>query len=230
MNSGSHRPIDVSKRPTPPSLILDEPQKTGGEHRLRRRLAVILIPCSAWTYFGYHNGSASIIWIYVLDAVDAYNQRLVKKIEVKGFEVKNPRGTRQVFVPGEYHHLAQETAGGQNVNWRSKLPEVNQSSNPVFLTWATTPILNPTKWNRRYKGTIIVGYWFSHKRYTVSTPTAWPCPGERWSVMFPKRTCAESKSGEPIISHFEREKHLFELGVKTLSLFFSRWSCRVPQI
>lgn len=31
--------------------------------------------------------------VYVLDAVDAFNKRLVKKIEVKGFEVKNLRGT-----------------------------------------------------------------------------------------------------------------------------------------
>lgn len=31
--------------------------------------------------------------IYVLDALDAFNKKLVKKIEVKGFEVKNFRGT-----------------------------------------------------------------------------------------------------------------------------------------
>ena len=31
--------------------------------------------------------------VYVLDALDAFNKRLVKKIEVKGFEVKNFRGT-----------------------------------------------------------------------------------------------------------------------------------------
>ena len=31
--------------------------------------------------------------MYVLDALDDYNKRLVKKIEVKGFEVKNFRGT-----------------------------------------------------------------------------------------------------------------------------------------
>ena len=31
--------------------------------------------------------------IYALDALDAYRQRLVKRIHVKGFEVKNLRGT-----------------------------------------------------------------------------------------------------------------------------------------
>lgn len=31
--------------------------------------------------------------VYVLDALDAYNKRLVKQIEVKGFDIKNLRGT-----------------------------------------------------------------------------------------------------------------------------------------
>ena len=34
-----------------------------------------------------------MVRLYVLDALDAFNKRLVKKIEVKGFEVKNFRGT-----------------------------------------------------------------------------------------------------------------------------------------
>lgn len=31
--------------------------------------------------------------VYVLDALDAYNMKLVKQIEVKGLEIKNLRGT-----------------------------------------------------------------------------------------------------------------------------------------
>ena len=31
--------------------------------------------------------------VYVLDAVDAYKEKLVKKIEVKGFSMRNFRGT-----------------------------------------------------------------------------------------------------------------------------------------
>ena len=37
--------------------------------------------------------------VYVLDALDAYNKRLVKKIEVKGFDINNLRGTdRYLFL------------------------------------------------------------------------------------------------------------------------------------
>ena len=37
--------------------------------------------------------------VYALDVLDACNKRLVKKIEAKGFEVKNLRGTdRYLFI------------------------------------------------------------------------------------------------------------------------------------
>ncbi len=39
--------------------------------------------------------------VYVLDALDAYNKRLVKRIEVKGFDIKNLRGTDSyLFLEG----------------------------------------------------------------------------------------------------------------------------------
>jgi type III restriction enzyme len=91
---GSRRPIDVIKA-NRPILILDEPQKMGGD-KTQKALAnfdpLFCLNYSA-THIQHHN------LVYVLDAVDAYNKRLVKKIEVKGFEVKNLRGTdRYLFL------------------------------------------------------------------------------------------------------------------------------------
>lgn len=44
------------------------------------------------THKNHHNE------VYVLDALDAYNKKLVKKIQVKGFEIHNLRGTdRYIF-------------------------------------------------------------------------------------------------------------------------------------
>ena len=85
---GSRRPIDViaSNRPI---IILDEPQKMGGnvtQKTLKNFNPLFCLNYSA-THAVKHNT------VYVLDALDAYNKRLVKKIEVKGFEVKNFRGT-----------------------------------------------------------------------------------------------------------------------------------------
>ena len=85
---GSRRPIDVIKANNP-ILILDEPQKMGGtttQVALKNFNPLFCLNYSA-THAQHHN------LVYALDAVDAYNQRLVKKIEVKGFKVKNFRGT-----------------------------------------------------------------------------------------------------------------------------------------
>src|SRR5690606_35190629 len=85
---GSRRPIDVIKA-NRPILILDEPQKMGGE-KTQKALANFN-PLFCLNYSATHTQQHNLV--YVLDAVDAYNERLVKKIEVKGFELKNLRGT-----------------------------------------------------------------------------------------------------------------------------------------
>lgn len=84
----SRRPIDVIAK-NRPILILDEPQKMGGtatQESLQKFNPLFVINYSA-THRDQHN------LVYVLDALDAYNQKLVKKIEVKGFQIKNLRGT-----------------------------------------------------------------------------------------------------------------------------------------
>ena len=85
---GSRRPIDVIKA-NRPIIILDEPQKMGGE--VTQKALKNFNPLFCLNYSATHAKQHNLV--YVLDALDAYNKRLVKKIEVKGFEVKNFRGT-----------------------------------------------------------------------------------------------------------------------------------------
>lgn len=84
----TRRPIDVIAA-TRPIIILDEPQKLGGaatQASLQRFRPLFTVNFSA-THKEAHN------LVYVLDALDAYNMKLVKQIEVKGLEIKNLRGT-----------------------------------------------------------------------------------------------------------------------------------------
>ncbi|HAT1712440.1 TPA: DEAD/DEAH box helicase family protein [Legionella pneumophila] len=84
----SRRPIDVIKA-NRPILILDEPQKMeGGKtlNSLEEFNALMVLRYSA-THKTTHNK------IYRLDALDAYNQKLVKKISVRGITVKGLSGT-----------------------------------------------------------------------------------------------------------------------------------------
>lgn len=85
---GSRRPIDVIKA-NRPIIILDEPQKMGGD--VTQKALKNFNPLFALNYSATHAKRHNLV--YVLDALDAFNKRLVKKIEVKGFEVKNFRGT-----------------------------------------------------------------------------------------------------------------------------------------
>ena len=85
---GSRRPIDVIAA-NRPIVIQDEPQKMGGkatQDGIKR-----FHPLACLNYSATHKDRHDTV--YVLDALDAYNQRLVKRIEVKGFELKNMRGT-----------------------------------------------------------------------------------------------------------------------------------------
>ncbi|HAT8371237.1 DEAD/DEAH box helicase family protein [Legionella pneumophila serogroup 1] len=87
-NFQSRRPIDVIKA-NRPILILDEPQKMeGGKtlNSLEEFNALMVLRYSA-THKTTHNK------IYRLDALDAYNQKLVKKISVRGITVKGLSGT-----------------------------------------------------------------------------------------------------------------------------------------
>lgn len=85
---GSRRPIDVIKA-NRPIIILDEPQKMGGA--VTQKALKNFNPLFTLNYSATHAKQHNLI--YVLDALDAFNKKLVKKIEVKGFEVKNFRGT-----------------------------------------------------------------------------------------------------------------------------------------
>lgn len=85
---GYRKPIDVIAA-NRPIVILDEPQKMGGaatQASLARFNPLFTLNYSA-THKEAHNP------VYVLDALDAYNKKLVKKIEVVGFELKNLHGT-----------------------------------------------------------------------------------------------------------------------------------------
>ena len=87
---GSRRPIDViaANRPV---VICDEPQKMGKKGSATWKGIARFKPLFVLAYSATHKERHDLV--YALDALDAYNQKLVKRIEVKGFSLKNMRGT-----------------------------------------------------------------------------------------------------------------------------------------
>ena len=92
----SRKPIDVISA-NRPIIIMDEPQKMEGQATqtaLKRFKPLFVLNYSA-THRTQHN------CVYALDAYDAYRQRLVKKIQVKGITLKNLRGnTAYMYFDG----------------------------------------------------------------------------------------------------------------------------------
>lgn len=84
----SRRPIDVISA-NQPILILDEPQKMEGGKTLDalKKFNPLMILRYSATHKTQHNK------VYRLDALDAYNQKLVKKIAVRGITSRGMAGT-----------------------------------------------------------------------------------------------------------------------------------------
>lgn len=84
---GSRRPIDVLSQ-CHPIMIIDEPQSVLGvdkKNKTRKGLAQFA-PLFTLLYSATHRKDDIYNMMYRLDAIDAYNQKLVKKIEVKGIK------------------------------------------------------------------------------------------------------------------------------------------------
>lgn len=87
---GSRRPIDVIAA-NRPIVIVDEPQKMGKKGGATQKGIARFSPLFVLGYSATHKEKHDLV--YALDALDAYNHKLVKRIEVKGFALKNMRGT-----------------------------------------------------------------------------------------------------------------------------------------
>ena len=207
---GSRRPIDVIKA-NRPIVILDEPQKMGGtatQESLKEFNPLFCLNYSA-THKQHHN------LIYVLDALDAYNKRLVKRIEVKGFDVKNLRGTdgylflESIVISPKKPPMARlefEIGYDKSINRETRLAGVDDD------------LFSLSKNMEQYRGFRISE--IDPIRGTVSFTNGEVIHSGEVTGDVSEADLRRVQIRETIRSHFEKEKELFARGVKTLSLFF----------
>lgn len=94
----SRRPIDIIAK-TNPVLIIDEPQSVEGK-QTKERLKEFH-PLLTLRYSATHKSDSIYNMVYRLDAMEAYNKRLVKKIAVKGItETGSTATTSYVYLEG----------------------------------------------------------------------------------------------------------------------------------
>jgi len=82
---GSRRPIDILAK-TNPIMIIDEPQSVLGtdKNNATRKGILLFNPLFTLLYSATHRKGDIYNMVFRLDAIDAYNRKLVKKVEVKG--------------------------------------------------------------------------------------------------------------------------------------------------
>lgn len=207
----SRRPIDVIKK-TNPILILDEPQKLSGKkttESIKNFNPLFTINYSA-THKEHHN------LVYVLDALDAYNQKLVKKIQVKAITVSNIKGTN------DYLYL--EDIILQNVgNPKIRLSFYKNTKNGIKEVTETLDkgdnIYNASGELTIYKNRYIIDE-IDYISGTVKLLNGkYLKKGEVYGDDS-QEAIRKAQIRETIKSHFDKEAENFKKGIKTLSLFF----------
>lgn len=206
---GSRRPIDVIAANNP-IIIMDEPQKMEGEATqagIRRFNPLFTLNYSA-THKTRHNT------VYALDALDAYRQKLVKRIHVKGFEVKNLRGT------GGYLYLDEIVLSPKRPpEARIEIETKNASGSIVrkIKTFAVGDSLKSESDLAEYDGFVVSeinvnGYVTFLNGVTIRRGEVIGDTNEL--------NIQRVQIRETIKSHFDKERQLFKRGIKCLSLFF----------
>lgn len=206
---GSRRPIDVIAVNNP-IVIMDEPQKMEGDATqagFKRFNPLFVLNYSA-THKTKHDT------VYALDALDAYRQQLVKRIHVKGFELKNLRGT------SGYMYLDSIELSPKRPPMARIEIETKTASGTIVRktkTFGTGDSLREESGLAEYEGFTLSE--INAKGYVTFLNGVTLRRGEVTGDTN-ELTMQRVQIRETIKSHFEKERQLFKRGIKCLSLFF----------
>ena len=208
----SRRPIDIIAK-TNPILIIDEPQSVEGK-QTKENLKQFH-PLLTLRYSATHKSNSIYNMIYRLDAMEAYNKRLVKKIAVKGITASGSTATES------YMYL-------ESINLSKAAP----TATIQFDCKGATSI-------RKITRTVSEGYnLYDHSGRMEEYKEGFVVSGidgRDDSVEFingiklyvgdvigkvSEEQLRRIQIRETILSHIERERELFYKGIKVLSLFF----------
>ncbi len=210
----SRRPIDVIAANNP-IIILDEPQKMGGvatQNALKNFNPLFFINYSA-THKVQHN------LVYALDAVDAYRQKLVKKIQVKGFQISGLHGT-EGYVFAEKIELS--TNKPPQVRIELEVAHKSGIKRESHLMKVGDDLYATSNGMEQYKNYKILS--IDPIANCIEISTTKDLRRELAIGTATKDLLEEDirriQIRETLLSHFEKEAVLFEKGIKTLSLFF----------
>jgi type III restriction enzyme len=208
----SRKPIDVisSNRPI---LILDEPQKMEGGKTLDS--LVNFKPLLVLRYSATHKTTHNKI--HRLDALDAYNQKLVKKIAVRGITMKGLAGTN-AYLYLQSIEISPKKPPEARVEFELKLKNGNIKRIVRRLKRGDN-LFDLSEGLDQYREGFVVSH------IDAVTDTLCFINGLELVVGDAVGDVNEAalrriQIRETIKAHFDKEESLFRQGIKVLSLFF----------
>lgn len=208
----SRRPIDVIKA-NRPIVIIDEPQKIGADKSLKALAefnALMVLRYSA-THKVEHTK------VHRLDALDAYNQKLVKKIAVRGITVKGLTGS------SAYLYLdAIEIAKGSKPQARVEIEVLTKGGlrkRQVKRLEVGANLYAVSNEITAYKDLFVTDIDANGDVIELSNGVS-VIAGQLADGDVTEESKRRIQIREVIRAHIEKERELFSQGIKVLSLFF----------
>lgn len=210
----SRRPIDVIKS-VRPILIIDEPQKFGDK---TESLFEEFKPLFTIRYSATHKKNKEYNKIYRLDAIDAYNQKLVKKINVKGIEILHNK-SEDTYLFLDSVDISQKHDPVATIEIEVKTS--NGTSRRLMKIKAGDDLYTKSGFLTPYKGYVVSEIDGRYDQYdkVFFTNGVEIEVGQAFGDV-DEEHITRIQIRETIRSHFEKEKELHKLGIKVLSLFF----------
>lgn len=207
----SRRPIDViaSNRPI---LILDEPQKMEGpatRDALPKFKPLMILRYSA-THKTQHNR------VHRLDALDAYNQKLVKKIAVRGIQTRGLAGTNAYLYLEGIEISKKAPVARIELEVRLKSGEIKRQLRRLEFRddlFAESGELD------QYRDGFTISQ-IDYNNDTVEFTNGVVLKAGEAIGDVSERDIRRIQIRETIKAHFDKERQLFAQGIKVLSLFF----------
>jgi len=205
----SRKPIDVIKS-NHPIMILDEPQKLEGAKTfdsLKEFSPLAILRYSA-THKTEHNK------IHRLDALDAYNQKLVKKISVRGITVRGLSGTNAYL----YLESIEISSGPPVARIEFEVKQQNGIKRIMRKFGRNDNLFDLSGGLSQYKGFVVADINAVNDTVTFTNGEVLEAGEATGDVN--EASLRRIQIREAIKAHLEKEQSLFPLGIKVLSLFF----------
>lgn len=206
----TRKPIDVISS-NHPIMILDEPQKLEGAKTFES-LAKFQ-PLAILRYSATHKTEYNKI--YRLDALDAYNQKLVKKIAVRGITVRGLTGTNAYLY---LESIQVSTSSPPTARIEYEVKQQNGIKRIVRKFGKGDNLLNHSNGLGQYSGFVIADINANTDTVTFTNGVVLEAGEAIGDVN--EATLRRIQIREAVKAHLEKEQELFHKGIKVLSLFF----------